>query len=142
MAELLAGHPVTVTMRADLPPVEVDPVFIDQVLTNLLENAARYAPLDAPIRVRAEQVSERTIRLTVDDGGPGVPPAALAGLFEKFRGPGPAKDLTRGGIGLAVVRGFVEAMGGASRRNWDLGAWRSTSTCALLHSRGSPGGDA
>ncbi len=41
MAELLAGHPVTVTMRADLPPVEVDPVFIDQVLANLLENAAQ-----------------------------------------------------------------------------------------------------
>jgi len=124
MADLLAGHPVTVTMRADLPPVEVDPVFIDQVLTNLLENAARYAPLDAPIRVRAEQVAERTIRLTVEDGGPGVPAAALAGLFEKFsRGPRSGEGSRRGaGIGLAVVRGFVEAMGGSvAARSGELG---------------------
>jgi two-component system sensor histidine kinase KdpD len=124
MTELLAGHPVTVTMRADLPPVEVDPVFIDQVLTNLLENAARYAPPDAPIRVRAELVAERTIRLTVEDGGPGVPPTALAGLFEKFsRGPRSSEGSRRGaGIGLAVVRGFVEAMGGrVAARSGELG---------------------
>lgn len=124
MAELLAGHPVTVMMRADLPPVEVDPVFIDQVLTNLLENAARYAPHDAPIRVRAEEAPERMIRLTVEDGGPGVPPAALAGLFEKFsRGPRSGEGSRRGaGIGLAVVRGFVEAMGGSvAARRGDLG---------------------
>jgi two-component system sensor histidine kinase KdpD len=124
MAELLAGHPVTVTMRADLPPVEVDPVLIDQVLTNLLENAARYAPLNAPIRVRAEEASEQMVRLTVEDGGPGVPPEALAGLFEKFsRGPRVGEGSRRGaGIGLAVVRGFVEAMGGTvAARRGDLG---------------------
>jgi two-component system sensor histidine kinase KdpD len=115
MTELLAGHPVTVAMRADLPPVEVDQVFIDQVLTNLLENAARYAPRGAPIRVHAEQIAEHTVRLTVEDGGPGVPPAALGSLFEKFsRGARSGEGSRRGaGIGLAVVRGLVEAMGGS-----------------------------
>ncbi len=64
------------------------------------------------------------IRLTVEDGGPGVPPAALAGLFEKFsRVPPIRRGIRRGaGIGLAVVRGFVEAMGGrVAARRGDLG---------------------
>jgi two-component system sensor histidine kinase KdpD len=64
------------------------------------------------------------VRLTVEDGGPGVPPEALAGLFEKFsRGPRVGEGSRRGaGIGLAVVRGFVEAMGGTvAARRGDLG---------------------
>jgi two-component system sensor histidine kinase KdpD len=114
LVDLLEGRPVTVTMPADLPPVEVDPVFIDQVLTNLLENAARHSPPGAPIRVHAKEVLEGTVRMTVEDGGPGVPQDSLGRLFQKFsRVPRAAEGSRRGsGIGLAVVRGLVEAMGG------------------------------
>ena len=75
------------------------PVFIDQVLTNLLENAARYAPADAPIRVRAEEAAEGTVRLTVEDGGPGVPPAALPRLVREVLAGARAGEGARGGGG-------------------------------------------
>jgi len=111
---LLAGRPVSVAIRDDLPPVAVDPVFIDQVLTNLLENAERHAPPETPIRVRAVPVDAEFVRLTIEDGGPGVPPEALARIFDKFsRTPGAGRGARPGaGIGLAVVRGLVAAMGG------------------------------
>jgi two-component system sensor histidine kinase KdpD len=111
-------------MRADLPPVAIDPVFIDQVLTNLLENAARHAPPGATIRVRAAAVDSDWVRVTVEDDGPGVPTDALAHLFEKFsRIPRPGDGSRPGsGIGLAVVRGLVEAMGGrVAARTGELG---------------------
>lgn len=119
LAAALAGRPVTVTMPDDLPPVNVDPVFIDQVLANLLENAAVHAAPGAAVRVGAVEAAPGVVRLTVEDGGPGVPDAALGGLFRKFsrvaRG-GP--DRRGSGLGLAVVKGLVEAMGGrvAARR--------------------------
>ncbi len=114
LADLLAGRPVSIAVRDDLPPVAVDPVFIDQVLTNLLENAERHAPPGSPIRVRAELVDAGFVRLTIEDGGPGVPPDALARIFDKFsRIPGAGAGARPGaGIGLAVVRGLVAAMGG------------------------------
>jgi two-component system sensor histidine kinase KdpD len=115
MSELLDGHAVTVTMPADLPLVAVDPVFVDQVLTNLLENAARHAPREVPIRVGAIARPDETVRLTIEDGGPGVPDASLGLLFEKFSRVRRAGDRSRpgSGIGLAVVRGLVLAMGGS-----------------------------
>jgi two-component system sensor histidine kinase KdpD len=124
MAELLAGHPVTVVMRADVPPVEVDAVFIDQVLTNLLENAARHTQPGTPVRVRAEELAAGRVRLTVEDGGPGVSPESIERLFKKFsRVPRTGEGSRRGsGLGLAVVRGLVEAMGGGvTARTSELG---------------------
>jgi len=124
MAELLAGHPVTVVMRADVPAVEVDAVFIDQVLTNLLENAARHTQPGTPVRVRAEELAGGRVRLTVEDGGPGVAPESMERLFKKFsRVPRTGEGSRRGsGLGLAVVRGLVEAMGGGvTARTSELG---------------------
>ncbi len=124
LADLLDGRSVTVAMRADLPPADIDPVFIDQVLTNLLENAARHAPPGTPIRASAETIGSDWVRVTIEDGGPGVPPDALAHLFEKFsRIPRPGDGSRPGsGIGLAVVRGLVEAMGGrVAARTSELG---------------------
>ena len=89
-------------------------MFIDQVLTNLLENAARYAGPGVPVRITARDQGEGRIGLTIEDAGPGVPPEALPRLFEKFyRVPRTREGARRGtGIGLAVVRGLVETMGG------------------------------
>ena len=122
-ASSLADRAVEVRVPPDLPPVVVDEVFIGQVLANTLDNAAKYSPPDAPIRVSARATGERVI-VVVEDGGPGVPPEGLPRLFEKFyRVPRKGEGSRRGtGIGLAVVRGLVEAMGGhVEARRSELG---------------------
>ncbi len=111
---ILDGRSVVVDLASDLPPVSVDDVLFDAILTNLLENAARYAPAPAPMRVRGSRLGDDRVEVTVEDGGPGVSPAALPHLFDKFyRVDHPGEGARRGlGIGLSVVRGLVEAMGG------------------------------
>jgi two-component system sensor histidine kinase KdpD len=112
----LAGRPLEVELSA--PPVEVDPTFLDEAVTNIIENALKYTPAGTPLRITAtgSEVPGRT-RLTIEDGGPGVPEETLSRLFEKFyRVPGSGRGSRSGtGIGLAVVRGLVEAMGGEVR---------------------------
>jgi two-component system, OmpR family, sensor histidine kinase KdpD len=105
---------VVVELPVDLPPVIADEVFIGQVLANVLDNAAKYAGPGARISVSARQVEGDTVRLTIEDAGPGVPADALPRLFEKFyRVPRPGEGSRRGtGIGLSVVRGMVDAMDG------------------------------
>lgn len=115
---------VGIELPQDLPPVLVDEVYVGQVLANLLDNAAKYAGPEAPITVTAGVHGTDAVRVTVEDGGPGVPPDALPRLFEKFyRVPRPGEGSRRGtGIGLSVVRGLVEAMGGSvTARVSDLG---------------------
>jgi two-component system sensor histidine kinase KdpD len=92
--------------------VLADAVLLDQVLGNVVENALRHGGGSA-VRLRAAEVEDR-IRVTVEDAGPGVPADDLPHLFEKFyRVQGRARRGTRGvGLGLAVARGLVEAMGG------------------------------
>jgi two-component system sensor histidine kinase KdpD len=118
----LGQHQLAISLQA--PPVDVDPVLLDSSVTNILENAIKYTPADAPIRVVASVLDDGFVRLTIEDGGPGVPDAALEKLFEKFyRVPGRQRSSRSGtGVGLAVVRGLVEAMGGrAAARRSDLG---------------------
>ncbi len=119
----LRGHPLE--MAVDAGPVLADPVLLDDALTNILDNAIKYTPPDAPIRISAgEMEGESKVRLTVEDGGPGVPPQALPKLFDKFyRVPVRERPSRSGsGIGLAVVRGLIEAGGGSvSARRSELG---------------------
>ncbi|HEY7591476.1 MAG TPA: DUF4118 domain-containing protein [Candidatus Limnocylindrales bacterium] len=113
-----------VELALEAPPVLVDPVFFDEAVTNVLENAVKYTPDGAALRMAATPVDDSTVRLTIEDAGPGVPDTALGRLFEKFyRAPGAPKGSRSGtGIGLAVVQGLVEAMGGrATARRSELG---------------------
>ncbi|HEX3265157.1 MAG TPA: DUF4118 domain-containing protein [Candidatus Limnocylindrales bacterium] len=114
MASRLAGRDLRVELTS--LPVLVDPVFLDEALTNLLDNAIKFAPGDVPIRVASSATGSR-VRLTVEDGGIGVPDVALERVFEPFhREVAPGRDGRSGtGIGLAVVRGLVAAMGGSTR---------------------------
>lgn len=109
----LEGRHVAVEIPEDLPPVLVDEVYLDAILSNLLDNARKYSPAGAPIRIAACR-ADSSVRLQVEDGGAGVEDAALPRLFEKFfRAQVPGGGPTRGsGIGLAIVRGMAEAMGG------------------------------
>jgi two-component system sensor histidine kinase KdpD len=111
---LLGLGTVEVAIDDPLPPVRVDALFVDQIVTNLLENAARHAS-GRPIRVSATCVASDAVELVVEDGGPGVPVAALPRLFDRFyrvpRRQG-SREGAGSGVGLAVVRGLAEAMGG------------------------------
>lgn len=116
MRTTLAGRDIQLDIPLDLPPVLVDEVYLDAVLSNLLDNARKYSPDDARIRITACQpAADGPVRLVVEDGGPGVPDAALGRIFEKFYRGVPMSGGTRrgSGIGLAIVRGLIEAMGGA-----------------------------
>jgi two-component system sensor histidine kinase KdpD len=107
-------RPVEVELEDDLPPLDVDPVLIDQVISNLLENAGRHAGPDARIRISAHREGSLA-RIRVEDDGPGVPPEVMPRLFEKFyRVPLRKGSARRGsGMGLALVKGLTESMGGS-----------------------------
>ena len=81
----------------------MDAVLIVQVLVNLLDNALKYSPKNAPIAVEAGQ-ADGQLRIRVADGGQGIAKQELERVFEKFfRG---------SGLGLSICKGFVEAHGG------------------------------
>jgi two-component system sensor histidine kinase KdpD len=107
----LGGRPLRVEVQADLPLVPFDAVLVEQVLINLIENAAKYAPAGTPIEVSASEAASGGVALDVKDRGPGVPEGERQRIFDKFyRVPGsPAGGA---GLGLAICRGIVEAHGG------------------------------
>lgn len=119
----LAGRQVDVELAA--LPVMVDPIFLDEAVTNALENAIKYTRADTRLRLTARPLPERAfVRLTIEDAGQGVPEEHLPHLFDKFyRVPGAQRSSRSGvGIGLAVVRGLTEAMGGSvTARRSELG---------------------
>jgi two-component system sensor histidine kinase KdpD len=109
LSRLLKDHPLSVEVPPDLPPVAADYVQIDQVLTNLLENAARHTPPGTPVVVRAEAVGHGGgVTVSVSDAGPGVDPAVRDEVFEPFR----SGTTTTTGVGLAICKAIVEAHGG------------------------------
>lgn len=110
MEPRLGGRPLHVHLPADLPLVPFDAVLVEQVLINLLENAAKYSLPGAPIEIRAS-ASPREVVLSIEDRGPGIPAAERQRIFEKFyRLSGP--PVSGAGLGLAICRGMVEAHGG------------------------------
>lgn len=112
MQPLLQGRAVTTDLPTDLPPVELDYLMIDQVLTNLLENALRYTPAESPIEVTAA-ASATELLVSVADRGPGIPRSDLEQIFDKFyRVMDRARAISGTGVGLAVCRGLIEAHGG------------------------------
>jgi K+-sensing histidine kinase KdpD len=107
----LAGRPVTTDVPEDVPLVPFDPVLIDQVLLNLLENILRYTPEASPVDIRVRSAA-REILVEVADRGPGVPPGDEERVFEKlYRSP-----LVKGdggiGLGLTICRAIMTAHGG------------------------------
>jgi two-component system sensor histidine kinase KdpD len=110
--KILAHHRVDVEIAADLPMVSVDAVLFEQMLFNLLDNAAKYAPPATTISVRSWQERDR-VRVQVLDEGDGIPPGDLERIFDKFYRVHKGDHVRAGtGLGLAISRGFVEAMHG------------------------------
>jgi len=112
---LLKGRIVHTHLPDDLLLVELDYLQMDQVLTNLIENAVRYTPTESPIDVSAQVEGEQVI-ISVADRGPGIPPADLERVFDKFyrvlHGQRTTGYPMGSGLGLAVCKGLVEAHGG------------------------------
>ena len=121
---LLLAHPVTLHVPPGLPDVTADPVQLELVITNLLENAAKYAPRETPIEAGA-RVRGDMLDISIADRGPGIPPGDEERIFEKFYRAGSPDHRPGGsGLGLAIAKGIVEAHGGR------------------IHARNRPGGGA
>jgi two-component system sensor histidine kinase KdpD len=124
LEDVVSGAISLVEARAGLRRIEVvgdegavvgDPILLEEALVNLLDNAIRHTPEGSAIRISTGPGDGPGMaRLTVEDSGPGVPDEALPRIFDRFfrAGGGRRSPGTGMGIGLAVVRGFVEAMGG------------------------------
>jgi two-component system sensor histidine kinase KdpD len=111
---VIAHHHVSVNLAEDLPLMELDAVLIERVLSNLLENAAKYTPRDSLIQVGATP-NGRNIDVWVADDGPGLPAGKEEDIFKKFER-GQKESTTPGvGLGLAICRAIVEAHGGTIR---------------------------
>jgi two-component system sensor histidine kinase KdpD len=111
-SKILAGHHVSLELASDLPMVEVDAVLFEQVLFNLLDNAAKYAPADTSIAIRAAR-DANWIVLDISDEGDGIPAAEVEHVFDKFYRVQKGDQVRPGtGLGLAISRGFIEAMHG------------------------------
>ncbi|MHC2016941.1 DUF4118 domain-containing protein [Methylobacterium sp. CM6247] len=125
LGPILAGHRVVLDLPAGLPALRLDPVLFEQVLVNLLDNAAKYAPEESTVTVRGSAEGGR-VHLAVLDEGDGLPEADVERVFDKFYRVRKGDSVRAGtGLGLAIARGFVEAMGGtmtAGNRRDRLGA--------------------
>jgi two-component system sensor histidine kinase KdpD len=123
--KILHQHRVVLDVPADLPLLDVDPVLFEQVLFNLLDNAAKYAPAGTAITLRGRREGDAAA-IQVLDEGEGIPPADLEQIFGKFYRTRKSDQVRPGtGLGLAISRGFIEAMHGtiiAANRSDRMGA--------------------
>lgn len=133
-------HFFAVDVSDTLPPLLIDWVEIDQTLSNLIENAAKYSPPETKVWIAA-RCDGSMVRVQVADRGPGLPAAAMANLFTPFyrvigpSGQAPTKGI---GLGLAVARGLIEAHGGTIMvRNRDDGGALFTFTLPIVTRNGA-----
>ena len=115
MQSLLQQREVHIRMDEELPLIDFDYVQMDQVFTNLIENAVRYTPKGTPIDIGVQKEGKQVL-ITVADRGPGIPAIDLKRVFDKFyrvqRDKQTENYPTGTGLGLAVCKGIVEAHGG------------------------------
>ena len=107
----LGERRVDIDLPPALPLVPLDPLLVEQVLINLLDNAIKYTPESSPIDISAA-VEDRAVGVVVADRGPGFAPGEEAQIFEKFYRGQDAGTRAGAGLGLAIARGIVEAHGG------------------------------
>jgi two-component system sensor histidine kinase KdpD len=111
-SKILSDHKVSLELAADLPMLELDAVLFEQVLFNLLDNAAKYAPSGTTISIWGIRDRD-SVSLQILDEGNGIPPSELESVFDKFYRVQKGDHVRPGtGLGLAISRGFVEAMHG------------------------------
>ena len=111
--ERLAPRPVEVHLSPELPPVWVDATLIVQVFVNLFDNIAKYTPPSTHVTVSAVPDGDgESLRVSVEDDGPGLPPGDPARLFAKFQRGSGEGTVVGVGLGLAICEAIVHAHGG------------------------------
>ncbi|MEJ8574010.1 sensor histidine kinase KdpD [Microbaculum marinum] len=111
----LKRHTLILDVADDLPPVDVDPILMQQVFANVLDNAARYAPIGSNVTVTGATGGDALV-IAVSDQGPGIPPADRERVFDMFYRVRAADGQRAGtGLGLAICKGIVDAHGGGIR---------------------------
>jgi two-component system sensor histidine kinase KdpD len=105
------GRQVVVDIPEALPAITVDPAILERVVVNLTENALRYSPAGVPPLLTASTLGNQ-VELRVVDRGPGIPDKERDRMFVPFQRLGDTDNTTGVGLGLALARGFTEAMGG------------------------------
>ncbi|MEW2456561.1 sensor histidine kinase [Streptomyces albus] len=111
----LSGVPegsVRLAVAEALPLVAVDPGLLERTVANLVENAVKYSPDGKKVLIKASALADR-VEVRITDRGPGVPDSDKDRIFEPFQRYGDAPGGAGVGLGLAVARGFAEAMGGS-----------------------------
>ncbi|HTX05243.1 MAG TPA: sensor histidine kinase KdpD [Steroidobacteraceae bacterium] len=111
LKERLQDHPVELRLPADLPPVYVDAGLVVQLFGNLFDNIAKYTPPGTRSWVSATQEGD-SVRVVVEDEGPGFPVGDPAKLFEKFQRGNEEGAVVGAGLGLTICRAIVNAHGG------------------------------
>jgi len=111
LSSLPAGALVDIDVAESLPRVAVDPGLLERAVANIVENALRFSPPDQPVRIEAGAVAGR-VDLRVVDRGRGIDMEDRERVFLPFQRLGDSPNGTGVGLGLAVAKGFVEAIGG------------------------------
>ncbi len=112
LKQLLLHHPVDVRIPAGLPNARMDSAHIKEVLVHLIENAAKYSPAGAPIRITAE-ANDQGLTINIADRGPGIDDFEQSLVFEKFyRGRNQRVQVHGTGMGLAICKAIIEAHSG------------------------------
>lgn len=102
---------ITVSLAKDLPPINIDAVLIERVLWNLVENAIKYSPADAPVEMIVRRVDEH-MEISVCDAGPGLSSENSDKLFDLFQRGKTESEIPGVGLGLSIAKTIVEAHGG------------------------------
>lgn len=121
LAILARFHRLEIKIPGELPPVFVDRVRIGQVISNLVENAARFSSQGSPITVEIHALNECQVEVSVTDKGRGIPPDAIEKSFDYPYQAGTAGGKSKTGLGLYISREIVEAHGGKIRVESNLG---------------------
>ena len=130
-ARVLADHHVTIDLADDLPMVEIDPVLFEQVLFNLLDNAAKYAPEGSTVRIEARPTASGGGAIRVIDEGEGIPPDEIDRVFDKFH-------RARRATASAPAPASASRSAAASSRRWAARSPPATAPTAPAPSSPSP----
>ena len=106
------NHHIEVEVEKELPGVRVDERAVSEVVYTLVDNAAKYSAPGSRIRIRAQRADDDSIRMTVEDEGPGIAPDLRERVFDKFFRATSSHQSQGTGMGLAIAKGIVEAHGG------------------------------